>query len=1152
MYRRNPLNPALIPAIGSVSLSVRFRHPARERCSPTPPFAPDAPANCALPSRSGPNKSLPKKMPSSTALQSVAIADRPRLAETLARTPHRPFNTVRLRFYLWSGAAAAACLLVGASIYPWWVHRNSPESLLAGVYGHERVFMLRMPEAAYSPVAPAEHLRGGTSGREPADLLAARASIAQHLDRTPQDPHWLELQARSDVLEENFDPAIDILDRLAAAGPVSSDLFADAGAAYFQRGLATGSQNDRATALDYLRRADGLAPGDPIVLFNEAIVMEDRGQVMNAVETWNRFLRFERDPQWLAEGRARLASLEQKLNRLKTHQSRLEQHLATPQAMLALASDQPGLAGMDEELSTSLLPRLLYSAFPSPVDRSRGSPCDDSCAAARSLLHALADSLERNHQDPWLTQFLPSSSSPLSPSFSQAAYFLGKAIDANLLADFPASEKWALQSRNLFHRMGDSVAEDRAEVERAYSLQRSFRLADCDRAARSVQRRSSAFAWIRISAGLEGSICNEGPGTASEDLPSLHPVLRLAQKHRYKLLELRTKNMQAGLPAESGDSEESWQMSLAAIGEFYSGDYPPDRLFNLIAQLAIGEQATPRVQSTLLLNEELAQILELAQSSDFIPAEHMYVAAAAIRAGAMPEAHEQMRLAQDGIAKAGSGNAIHAIQAEIEIDLANFYLGRADFDKARESLDLAQSHMAGDDNFLHRRAYAAARGALDLASGHPELAEPLLRNAILDEERQGKRVGEENVAFAMQNRDLYATLAGVWLKQNRPAEDVLALWERYRLRIIGRPVPVCGDKRLDCLHREVSTALAHLGSDKLTGQVVLPDRVLIYRADARGVEWTTRPFAVADVLAASGSLERAASSPTTSRDSIDQSARRVGDIFFRQPQDLPNGDAQLLIEPDPLLGNLTWPAIEVSGQPIGLTVNLEETPSLLLASRPSSFASADFGALIVGASDASGGLPPLPEALSEAREVSHFTRDPHLLLAANATEPQVAAALALAPAIHFAGHAVQRFGETRLVLAPGTQPGGAAYLDTNLLRKHPPRAARLVVFSACSTGKREESWNHDMGDIVNTLASEGVPEVVATRWQIDSSSAVPMMNAFYGGLAQGLPVSTALRRARSSLSRDPRYWHPYYWAAYYASGKGVTDLREVFHDGSIQ
>ena len=43
-----------------------------------------------------------------------------------------------------------------------------------------------------------------------------------------------------------------------------------------------------------------------MVLFNEAVVMEDRGQAMNAVETWNRYLRFERDPRWLADGRHRL------------------------------------------------------------------------------------------------------------------------------------------------------------------------------------------------------------------------------------------------------------------------------------------------------------------------------------------------------------------------------------------------------------------------------------------------------------------------------------------------------------------------------------------------------------------------------------------------------------------------------------------------------------------------------------------------------------------------------------------------------------------------------------------------------------------------------------------------------------------------------
>jgi tetratricopeptide (TPR) repeat protein len=115
------------------------------------------------------------------------------------------------------------------------------------------------------------------------------------------------------LLQEKLDPAIAILDGLLATGPPSSSLLSDDAAAYFQRGLITGSESDRANALDKLRRADEITPGDTVVLFNEAIVQEDRGQRMNAVETWNRFLRFERDPSWQAEGRRRLQAIERKL-----------------------------------------------------------------------------------------------------------------------------------------------------------------------------------------------------------------------------------------------------------------------------------------------------------------------------------------------------------------------------------------------------------------------------------------------------------------------------------------------------------------------------------------------------------------------------------------------------------------------------------------------------------------------------------------------------------------------------------------------------------------------------------------------------------------------------------------------------------------------
>jgi CHAT domain-containing protein len=144
-------------------------------------------------------------------------------------------------------------------------------------------------------------------------------------------------------------------------------------------------------------------------------------------------------------------------------------------------------------------------------------------------------------------------------------------------------------------------------------------------------------------------------------------------------------------------------------------------------------------------------------------------------------------------------------------------------------------------------------------------------------------------------------------------------------------------------------------------------------------------------------------------------------------------------------------------------------------------------------------------------------------------------------------------GAPAKVLAAATKPASWApdepWLDSGLLRKYPPRAAWLAVFSACSTGQKEEGWNHGMGDIVATLASVGVPDVVATRWEIDSESAVPMMDGFYAGLAKGLTVPQALTAARQALILDPRYRHPYYWGAWYASGWGRSNLSQVFHGG---
>jgi len=1093
-----------------------------------------------------------------------------KLAAELARSPQGHARQRASRLYLWAGAGLAALLAITAVLALWWQRVNTPERLLAEAYTHSRIFDLRMPGAGFAAVTPQAHLRGSATGRESSRLLDARARIEGKLEKLPQDPHWLQLEARADVLEEKFDPAIEILDRLLAAGPVTSDLLADDAAAHYQRGAATGSENDRATALDMLRRADELAPGDPQVLFNEAIVMEDRGQVMNAVETWNRYLRFERDSRWLAEGRRRLEALEQKLNRLKTHQSRMERYLATPQAMRALAEDPGALAAIDEELSSTLLPKLLRAGFPVPANRSRGSPCAEDCQAARTLLHALAASLERNHQDRWLSQLLPPriippAPTPLDPNFIQAAQALAQAIDKDVQGDYLAAQQPARAASRLFHGLDNAAGEDRAEVERVYALQRANNLAGCYRAAHPLLGRNPQFVWIQIHDLTEDTQCDASPGTRSENSPSFERAVNQARDSRYALLELRARNLLGEAAVDWGDTENAWRIYLPTVRKFYGGDYPAFRLFTTLSGLEDVEQGTPRVHLAFLFQREAVGALELCPARELIPSERFKLASVSIRAGAIAEGQEQIRLAESELTANGGGRSVQGYLAESEIALANLYVERRDLGAAAKMLDAAYSHIAGESNSLHQSWYAVARGQLELALGYPGTAEPLLRNALIEEEHLAGKAGAGSIVRAQQDRDLYAVLAGVWLAQGRSGEEVLALWERYRLRILGDRVSPCPDKGLACLKPRLTDALARLGEDRVLGQIVLLDRLLLYRATADGVAWTSVPIREEELLTTVTPLERLVSSPATPLDAVDRASRRVGGLLLDPLgpfNETAAASGQLLLEPDPLLGNLPWPPVATAAGPIGLRFNLEEEPSLLLDRRPAvagaSRVRLSGKPLIVGASVASQETELLPEVLNEARAVARYDREPNLLLAGEATQAQVTARLATASTIHFAGHAAERDGAMRLLLAPAkTAPGamspagavaGKPYIDSALFRMHPPRAARLAVFSACSTGKREEGWNHGMGDIVDTLASLGVPDVVATRWQIDSASAVPMMDSFYGGLAKGLSVPQALTAARQSLIRDARYRHPYYWAAYYASGRGNSDLSQLFHE----
>ena len=165
--------------------------------------------------------------------------------------------------------------------------------------------------------------------------------------------------------------------------------------------------------------------------------------------------------------------------------------------------------------------------------------------------------------------------------------------------------------------------------------------------------------------------------------------------------------------------------------------------------------------------------------------------------------------------------------------------------------------MIGEDNSFQLKNYAVSRGELELAQGQPDAAESMLRKTILQEESEAKGAGRENIAYARRDRDLYAALAGVWppgeTGRRHPgsmgAIQVAHPW---------RPHP-CLSRRSARLPGTAGTTrsrsrIRHPDGDLLVGQIVLRDRLLLYRATPDGVIWRQIPSKRSDLLSSSAAL----------------------------------------------------------------------------------------------------------------------------------------------------------------------------------------------------------------------------------------------------------------------------------------------------------
>jgi tetratricopeptide (TPR) repeat protein len=128
------------------------------------------------------------------------------------------------------------------------------------------------------------------------------------------------------------------------------------------------------------------------------------------------------------------------------------------------------------------------------------------------------------------------------------------------------------------------------------------------------------------------------------------------------------------------------------------------------------------------------------------------------------------------------------------------------------------------------------------------------------------------------------------------------------------------------------------------------------------------------------------------------------------------------------------------------------------------------------------------------------------------------------------GHASTATGETALVLASGGNlpPRASAFFDTSAAQDYRfgwsaamgiKRAPSNLFLGVCSAGAANVHGHQERMGLFAPLSAAGTRAIVAARWKIDASIAIPMLDETIYNWMAGAPLCTALALARVNAIR---------------------------------
>ena len=984
-------------------------------------------------------------------------------------------------------ASAAAIVLCAAAVLMWygdystWRRAATPAAAT------------RTIEPRLSGVSWAEFKAVGDS--QNAD--GAAALRGRDHDATPTGRYRAVAVDR--LLRGRAKEAVSLLEAATRIGNDSA-VWSDLAAAYHEAAFRYGAPYVLGDALAAADRALAIAADDPAALFNRALILERLGLRDDAREAWSRYLRIDTTTNWAIEARAHFEALAPQPSFLDVLDGQYDRVANDPAAAASLVQTDPGSARA-KALSDVL------GRWADALVRGDHDGAQKHSSVARNLGAALA---QRGGD-----RMLQAAVAAIDRTSGAQKQLLAAAhIDyRNGLNEFQGSrpvtaEPILRRAASGFEQAGHPLALAAAYFA-ANAMFDQGRRGEAEREyGRLLAIVPAEFPAYRAFILWQAATCHAGRAEWGAAIPLYEQSASLFGQAGETRNVAAVRRLLAFTFDRIGDRERAWEHHVTALRDL--GETSTIQLEKEIATIA--DAAIVRRQwqvAASFLNLHVAVARRLGHDMQLASA---LLVRAAVRDRLSDRTGARTDIVDARVAAARVKDSSYRSLLQVQELRTTAMLASTTAAEAEALLTKSIEYTTARNDRLNVPLLLLQRARARRAAGNRAAAMSDLEDGIeeLERHRGSLPPGEARWGAFHAAEELFEEAVDLATAQGDSAA-AFRFSERARARALVESYGAHGP--IDHTRIPADTVVVEY--------VALPERLVVFTADASGIDATTvnvgRELLRSDIETTVRVFRNA--------DRVEEAAATLYRHLIERVESRLTNAKTVVFVPDVVTAGVPFSALQD-----GNGSHLLERHSVVVAPSAAAFVAStertrasvadDKRLLLVPASAASDGGSALANVDDEAKLIAGAYRRVTRIAEGAAQYDELAREAPLADVIHFAGHAVgdeRGYEVSSIVLRRNGKEDRVRAERIAQLKLQP---SSIVILAGCGTARGERRAAEGVISVAHGFLAAGASSVIATLWPIDDAAAATFFPRVHRRLAEGMSPPEALRAAQLESLRS--------------------------------